>query len=62
MSTEDRRQLIEHMINSLQMPSKRLSSWELQFLESVNDQFTDRGSLSQRQFEKLESIYTEKTA
>lgn len=57
----DRAEVIMHMLQTLEMPTRRLTAWELQFLESVSDQFTRRGSLSERQFGTLERIYAEKT-
>lgn len=53
-------ELIQHFLSSLESPSKRLSPWELNFLESVSDQFSRRGDLSERQFEILERLYAEK--
>ena len=55
-------ELIQHFLSSLESPSKRLSPWELNFLESVSDQFSRRGDLSEKQFEILERLYSEKTA
>lgn len=40
---------------------KRLTPWEENFLNSINDQLTLSGSLSDKQIEILERIYTEKT-
>ena len=40
---------------------RRLSKWEEEFLESISDQLTNRGDLSERQAEILERIYSEKT-
>lgn len=59
---QQKRDLVKHMLRELEMPAKRLTSWELSFLESVSDQFTSRGSLSEKQVEVLERIYAEKTA
>ena len=53
--------LIDHMLRALETPSKPLSSWEDGFISSISEQFTSRGSLSDRQVEILERIYTEKT-
>lgn len=39
---------------------KRLTKWEENFLESISDQLTRTGSLSDRQAEILERIYQEK--
>lgn len=54
--------LIEHWLRELERPAKTLSSWELQFLESVSDQFLRTHRLSEKQFEILEKVYAEKTA
>jgi len=62
MNADQRRELIEHMFKSLEMPSKKLTDWELNFIESVGDWFDSHGDLTERQFIKLESIYAEKTA
>lgn len=55
-------EMIEHFLKELQMPAKTLTNWELQFLESISNQFDERGSLTDRQFEILEKIYAEKSA
>lgn len=41
--------------------SHKLSKWELDFVESLSEQLERRGTLSERQQEILERIYTEKT-
>lgn len=38
-----------------------LSQWELEFMESVTEQFERCGKLSAKQAEILERIYTERT-
>lgn len=53
--------LITEMLTALETPHKVLTPWEQEFIESVSDQFTRRGSLSDKQFTILERIYTEKT-
>ena len=58
----DQNELIRHMLDALQAPSKKLTMWEESFLGSVSDQFDRKGTLSEKQFKILESIYTEKTA
>lgn len=58
---EERRTLIQHMFRSLEMPSKTLTTWELDFIESTSDWFDNNGSLTEKQFAKLEGIYAEKT-
>lgn len=41
--------------------SHKLTKWERDFVESIQDQFDDTGSISGRQEEILERIYAEKT-
>lgn len=48
-------------LDALETPSKPLTDWETQFIESVSDQLTNRGMLSGKQVEILERIYAEKT-
>lgn len=59
--TPQQQALIEHMLSELESPSKQLTDWEENFLESVAGQYAERRYLSDRQFEVLERIYTEKT-
>jgi hypothetical protein len=58
----DRKSVIEQMLADLETPSKDLTKWEEDFLESIADQFQERGTLSERQYEILSRIYSEKTA
>ena len=62
MKTEQTPETIQHFLKELERPAKKLSDWELGFLESITDQFNRRGSLSAKQFDILEKIYAEKTA
>jgi len=39
----------------------RLTKWEQDFLDSIDQQFSDAGKLSDKQIEILERIYAEKT-
>lgn len=55
-------EMIQHMLDELKAPKKQLTQWELDFLSSITSQFEQRGSLSVKQFTKLESIYAEKSA
>lgn len=48
---------IEHVNNE----GRNLTKWELDFMESITEQFEERNSLSDRQEEILERIYTDKT-
>ncbi len=41
--------------------SKKLTDWERSFIDSVGDYLHHRGTLSEKQTEILERIYTEKT-
>lgn len=54
--------LIKHMLTELETPYKTLTKWESDFVESVTDQYSHRGTLTHKQFEVLERIYAEKTA
>ncbi len=62
METKQTPELVQHFLDALENPAKRLTAWEQNFVESVSNQFDIRGSLSDRQFEILERIYAEKTA
>lgn len=62
MATPNTPELITHMLNALDSPHRELTKWEEEFLTSINEQFEQRGTLSDRQFEILERIYAEKTA
>lgn len=52
---------ISQWLSELENPSKELTPWETQFIESVSDQFSRYHSLSEKQIEILEKIYAEKT-
>lgn len=56
-----RKKQIQEMLEALETPSKELTKWEENFLESLAEQFEKRGTLSDRQFEILDRIHTEKT-
>ena len=60
--TEKTAEIISHFLHELETPYKPLTQWEEGFIESVTEQFQERGTLSDRQFEILEKIYAEKTA
>lgn len=57
----ERHTRIHRMFVALETPSKDLTEWEEQFLESILKQFTQKGTLSDKQFEILDRIYAEKT-
>jgi hypothetical protein len=59
--TADQQKLTEHMLKELESPSRDLTTWEENFLESVADQYSRSRQLSERQFDILERIYAEKT-
>lgn len=62
MTTPQTRETIQHFLTELQTPAKTLTRWEETFIESISDQFDNRGTLTSKQFEILERIYAEKTA
>jgi hypothetical protein len=53
--------VIEDWINIINEEGKNLSKWELDFMESISDQFSVKNWISDRQEEILERIYSEKT-
>lgn len=55
-------EVIRHWIDTISTEGRGLSKWEGDFVESVAEQFEERGSISDRQEEILERIYAEKTA
>lgn len=57
---DNRRQLIKELLEALQAPTRPLTKWEENFLESVTAQFDSTGTLSNRQIEVLDQIYVEK--
>lgn len=57
----ERKEQIKMMLDALETPSKELTKWEENFLESLADQFERKGTLSDKQFHTLDNIYTEKT-
>lgn len=53
-----RGQVIKYMIDYLDvMIEDKLNDWEGSFVESVSEQFSNKGNLSDKQAEKLEQIY-----
>jgi hypothetical protein len=48
-------------LDELAVPKKRLTEWEKVFVFSVTDQLAMRGSLTDKQIDILEKIYTDKT-
>lgn len=56
------REVLEEWIRMLnEEASKPLSRWEAGFLISVSDQLDRQGTLTDKQVDKLELIYAEKT-
>ena len=53
--------VIEHWINTINEEGRNLSKWELDFMESVSEQFSQRNWISDKQEEIVERIYSEKT-
>lgn len=61
-SIEERRAFIGKMLNTRLDPNRTLTKWENIFLASVYTQWDRKGDLSDKQFDVLETIYSEKTA
>lgn len=53
--------VLQSWIRKINEEGRGLSTWELEFMESVTEQFEDRGTLSAKQEEVVERIYAEKT-
>lgn len=51
---------IDGYFHDLAQPRKKLTPWENQFIESLQDQFTNRGTLSSKQLEVLKRLHEEK--
>jgi len=60
MTKEEKYHLYYSWIEACQR-SDRLSEWEEEFINSIFEQLTKKGSISSRQSEILERIYTNKT-
>ncbi len=52
--------VLREWIDALAAPKKTLTKWESDFVESISDQLTMRGWLSDAQIDKLEQIYADK--
>lgn len=52
---------IEYWINKVQNEGRDLTPWEQEFMESIHDRFERTHTLTDRQEEILERIYSEKT-
>lgn len=55
------REVVLHMIDTVNDEGRGLTPWERTFMESVTEQMERAGTLSERQQEILERIYAEKT-
>lgn len=53
-------EVIRQWINDVINDGWNLTKWEENFIASIDEQFARSGSLSERQTEILERIYTEK--
>lgn len=56
-----RNKKIETMLEKVREEGRGLNDWEKMFVESLTDQWENTGSMSRRQEEILERVYTEKT-
>lgn len=54
-------QVIEQWINTINEEGRNLSKWELDFMESITDQFESKNWISDKQEEIVERIYADKT-
>ena len=54
-------QVIEAWINHVNDNGVNLTKWELDFMQSITEQFVSWKKISDKQEEILERIYTEKT-
>jgi uncharacterized membrane-anchored protein len=54
------KEVLKHWITAVNDEGRRLTAWELQFMESITEQLDGGSSLSEKQEEILERIYTEK--
>lgn len=53
--------VIEDWISTVESEGRGLTDWEQHFIESIREQFEQRGTISDKQEEILERIYAEKT-
>ena len=53
-------QKIQGVIDGLLDLEDSLSEWELSFVESVAEQYKEKGTLTQKQISKLNEIYDKK--
>ena len=56
------KEVIEHWINMINTEGRNLSKWERDFMDSITEQFEERGSISNKQEEIVERIYADRTS
>lgn len=56
------KEVIREWIKLVNDEGHDLTKWEEDFMESITEQFDERGSISDREEEILERIYSEKTS
>ena len=52
--------VIESWLEAIEAEGRGLTKWENDFVTSVSEQFSERGTLSEKQEEILERIYTDR--
>ena len=52
---------IQQMLDDCESRESKLTEWEAGFIDSISDQFAKKGSLSEKQDERLESIWNRVT-
>ncbi len=53
--------VIEDWIRQIQENGRGVTKWEQDFVDSVEEQFAERQSLSEKQLDILERIYADRT-
>lgn len=56
------KEFVKEMLERTTNEGQDLTDWENQFIESITDQYNRKGSLSDKQIDILERIYTEKVS
>jgi hypothetical protein len=51
------KRMIDYLIKNLERGSRDLTEWESDFVNSIYEQFEERGDLSSKQCEILERLY-----
>lgn len=54
--------VIQSWIELVNTEGRGLSKWEQDFMDSITEQFEERGAISDRQEEILERIYSNRTS